>query len=451
MPRPSFFEAMSRIDDRTTSLDITTATAFVIAAMIGTGVFTTLGFQVADVRSTAAVMMLWVVGGVIALCGALTYGELGAALPRSGGEYNILREVYAPSLGFLAGWVSATVGFAGPAALAAMALASYTGAVFPGVPSDHLAAGAVLAFSLIHASSLRAGTALQRILTSLKVVLILVFAAAAFTVEDIQAVSLMPQGADLRLMTGSAFAVALIFVSYAYTGWNSAIYIVGELDAPSRTLPRALLQGTAIVTVLYVLLNYAFLRTVPMDELAGQIEVGFLAGARIFGEAGGRITAAIIVALLASTVSAYIFLGPRILAVMGEDVPALAWLSTRSRRGLPVNAFVFQLVLSLGFIYTSTFDQVLVYASILLVSISTLAVGGVYVLRWTQPRLPRPYRTWGYPYTPAVFLVVNLWMLTFTLTDRTFESLVGLGILLVGLAVYAVMGRLGRSEGRGTR
>ena len=148
------------------------------------------------------------------------------------------------------------------------------------------------------------------------------------------------------------------------------------------------------------------------------------------------------VTLLASTVSAYIFLGPRILAVMGEDVPALAWLSTRSRRGLPANAFVFQLALSLGFIYTSSFDQVLVYASILLVTISTLAVAGVYVLRRTQPDLPRPYRTWGYPYTPAIFLTVNLWMLTFTLTDRTFESLVGLGILAAGLVVYAVLSRV---------
>ena len=132
-------------------------------------------------------------------------------------------------------------------------------------------------------------------------------------------------------------------------------------------------------------------------------------------------------------------------------MPALAWLSTRSRRGLPVNAFLFQLVLSLAFIYTSTFDQVLVYASILLVTISTLAVAGVYVLRYTKSDLPRPYRTWGYPYTPAVFLAVNLWMLAFTLTNRTFESLVGLGILVAGLAVYAVVGRLGRSEGHEIR
>ena len=425
-----------------TTLDLRTATAFVIAAMIGTGVFTTLGFQVADIRSASAVMMLWIIGGVIALCGALTYGELGAALPRSGGEYNILTRVYSPALGFLAGWVSATVGFAGPAALAAMALASYSAAIVPGVAENHLAAGTVLTFSILHASSLRAGTALQKVLTALKVLLILVFALSAFTVDSPQSVPLVPGGSDLAFMTGSGYAVALIFVSYAYTGWNSAIYIVGELDRPSQTLPRALLLGTGVVTVLYVLLNYAFLYTVPIDDLAGQIEVGFLSGAQIFGEAGGRITASIIVVLLASTVSAYIFLGPRILAVMGEDVPGLGWLSNRSARGLPVNAFVLQLVLSLAFIYLFSFDQVLVYASILLVTISTLAVAGVYVLRWTQPDLPRPYRTWGYPYTPAIFLTVNVWMLTFTLTDRTFESLVGLAILVVGMAIYAVLNQL---------
>ena len=151
------------------SLGVPTATAVVIAAMVGSGVFTTLGFQVAEIRSTFAVMMVWLVGGVIALCGAFTYAELGAALPRSGGEYHLLRRVYTPALGFLSGWVSATVGFAGPSALAAMALASYTGTFIPGIPENHLAAGAVLGFSLIHASSLQVGPTFQNLLTVLKV------------------------------------------------------------------------------------------------------------------------------------------------------------------------------------------------------------------------------------------------------------------------------------------
>ena len=427
---------------RNGSLGVPTATAVVIAAMVGSGVFTTLGFQVAEIRSTFAIMMVWLVGGVIALCGAFTYGELGAALPRSGGEYHLLRRVYTPALGFLSGWVSATVGFAGPSALAAMALASYTATFIPGIPENHLAAGVVLGFSLIHASSLQAGTTFQNLLTVLKVGLILGFVGAAFTVDQVQGITLWPQAGDAGLITGPAFAIALIFVSYAYTGWNAAIYIAGEIKQPSRTLPRSLLLGTLAVTALYALLNYVFLRTVPMDELAGQIEVGFLAGVHIFGEAGGQVTAAIIAGLLASTVSAYVFLGPRILMVMGEDMPALTWLSVKSQRGLPVNAFVFQTLVTLAFIYTSTFDQVMLYASILLIANSTLAVAGVYVLRINEPNLPRPYRTWGYPVTPAVFLAVNIWTLMYVLRTRTFESFVGLVILGVGLTLYAAVQRL---------
>ena len=427
---------------RNGSLGVPTATAVVIAAMVGSGVFTTLGFQVAEIRSTFTIMMVWLVGGVIALCGAFTYGELGAALPRSGGEYHLLRRVYTPALGFLSGWVSATVGFAGPSALAAMALASYTATFIPGIPENHLAAGVVLGFSLIHASSLQVGTTFQNLLTVLKVGLILGFVGAAFTVDQVQGITLWPQAGDVGLITGPAFAIALIFVSYAYTGWNAAIYIAGEIKQPSRTLPRSLLLGTLAVTALYALLNYVFLRTVPMDELAGQIEVGFLAGVHIFGEAGGQVTAAIIAGLLASTVSAYVFLGPRILMVMGEDMPALTWLSVKSQRGLPVNAFIFQTLVTLAFIYTSTFDQVMLYASILLIANSTLAVAGVYVLRMNEPNLPRPYRTWGYPVTPAIFLAVNIWTLMYVLRTRTFESFVGLVILGVGLTLYAAVQRL---------
>jgi APA family basic amino acid/polyamine antiporter len=427
---------------RNASLGVPTASAVVIAAMVGSGVFTTLGFQVAEIRSTFAIMMVWLVGGVIALCGAFTYGELGAALPRSGGEYHLLRRVYTPALGFLSGWVSATVGFAGPSALAAMALASYTATFVPGIPENHLAAGVVLGFSLIHASSLQVGTTFQNLLTVLKVCLILGFVGAAFTVDQVQGITLWPQAGDVGLITGPSFAIALIFVSYAYTGWNAAIYVAGEIKQPSRTLPRSLLVGTLTVTALYALLNYVFLRTVPMDELAGQIEVGFLAGVHIFGEAGGQVTAAIIAGLLASTVSAYVFLGPRILMVMGEDMPALTWLSVKSQRGLPVNAFVFQTLVTLAFIYTSTFDQVMLYASILLIANSTLAVAGVYVLRMNEPNLPRPYRTWGYPVTPAIFLAVNIWTLMYVLRTRTFESFVGLVILGVGLTLYAAVQRL---------
>ncbi|MCZ6899711.1 MAG: amino acid permease [Bacteroidetes bacterium] len=422
-------------------IGLVTASSLVIASMIGTGVFTSLGFQVVDIKSIFPLLMLWIVGGIIALCGALTYSELGAMLPRSGGEYNLLSKIYHPSLGFLAGWVSATVGFAGPAALAAMALGSYLKTVFPGLPADHTAAVAVILFSLIHGSSLDIGSLFQNFFTLLKVALILVFLGAAFFVEIPQDITILPQSGDWELLTSPYFAVSLVYVSYAYTGWNASIYIVGEIKNPRMTLARSLLLGTMIVMVLYILLNFVFLYTVPLDALSGQVEVGFLSGTSMFGASGGKIMSLAIAVLLVSTVSAYIFLGPRITMVMGEDFAALKWLSVKNTKGIPVNSFYFQLMIALIFIYTSSFDQVLIYASFLLILITTLTVAGIFVLRIRQPNLPRPYKAWGYPFTPLIFLVVSVWTLTFVIIDKTFESLIGIGILITGLVIYFITDR----------
>ncbi len=422
-------------------IGLVTASSLVIASMIGTGVFTSLGFQVVDIKSIFPLLMLWIVGGIIALCGALTYSELGAVLPRSGGEYNLLSKIYHPSLGFLAGWVSATVGFAGPAALAAMALGSYLKTVFPGLPADHTAAIAVILFSLIHGSSIDIGSLFQNFFTLLKMALILVFLGAAFFVETPQDITILPQSGDWDLLISPYFAVSLVYVSYAYTGWNASIYIVGEIKNPRVTLARSLLLGTMIVMVLYVLLNFVFLYTVPLDALSGQVEVGFLSGTSMFGESGGKIMSLAIAVLLVSTVSAYIFLGPRITMVMGEDFAALKWLSVKNTKGIPVNSFYFQLMIALIFIYTSSFDQVLIYASFLLILITTLTVAGIFVLRIRQPNLPRPYKAWGYPFTPLIFLVVSVWTLTFVIIDKTFESLIGIGILITGLVIYFITDR----------
>ena len=419
-------------------IGLVTASSLVIASMIGTGIFTSLGFQVVDIKSIFPLLMLWLVGGIVALCGALTYSELGAALPRSGGEYNLLSKIYHPSLGFLAGWVSATVGFAGPAALAAMALGSYLKTVFPGLPADHTAAIAVILFSIIHGSSIDIGSLFQNFFTLIKVALILVFLGAAFFVETLQEITILPQSGDWELLTSPYFAVSLVYVSYAYTGWNASIYIVGEIKNPRMNLARSLLLGTMIVMVLYILLNFVFLYTVPLDVLSGQIEVGFLSGTGIFGVNGGKIVALAIAVLLVSTVSAYIFLGPRITMVMGEDFAALKWLSVKNTKGIPVNSFYFQLMIALIFIYTSSFDQVLIYASFLLILITTLTVAGIFVLRIRQPDLPRPYKAWGYPFTPLIFLVVSVWTLAFVMIDKTFESLVGIGILIAGLVIYFI-------------
>jgi APA family basic amino acid/polyamine antiporter len=415
-----------------------TAASLVVASMIGTGIFTSLGFQIEYIDSVFALLMLWVIGGGLALCGALAYGELGAALPRSGGEYHLLSRIYHPSLGFLAGWISATLGFAGPIALAAIAFGEYTTAVFPSLSAQHLAAGIVIVSSIIHGLSVKLGSQFQNLFTGLKVLLIVLFIGAAVGVDAPQSISVLPTWEGLGQMITPGFAVSLVFVSYAYTGWNAAIYIVGEIKNPNKNLPRSLLLGTLLVMVLYVLLNYVFLYTVPMNELAGRVEVGYVSGLAVFGEVGGQFMSMLIAVVLISTVSAMVFLGPRITQAMGEDLPALRWLAFTSERDIPVVSVLFQAAIALIFIYTSTFEQVLIYAGFTLTLITSLTVAGVFVLRVREPDLNRPYRTWGYPVTPAVFLLLNTWILVYVFIDKPTESLVGLGIVAVGAVLYGL-------------
>lgn len=415
-----------------------TAVSLVIANQIGTGVFTSLGFQVATIPSVFPLLMLWVVGGVIALCGALSYGELGAALPRSGGEYHLLSTIYHPILGYLSGWVSAVLGFAAPTALAAIALSKYTQAVFPEVPGDHLAALVVVAISLIHINSLRWGSLFQDVFTTIKVVLIIFFIGAVFWVDQPEPIMVVPKWEDWQLIASPHFAVALIYVSYAYTGWNAAIYIVDEIKSPLKNLPKALFIGTLTVLILYVLVNFVFLYTVPMSDLSGVVEVAFPSAVAIFGIPGGKIMAIIIAVLLISTVSAMVFIGPRITMVMGQDLPALRFFAYKNKSNIPTYAIIFQAVVTLSFIYTSSFEQVLIYASFMLVLFTTLAVAGVFVLRITRPDLPRPYKTWGYPFTPALYLALSSWTLVYVFIDKPKESLIGLAIGFSGLVVYFI-------------
>jgi len=427
---------MTTPDQTPVKVSALTAASLIIASMVGTGIFTSVGFQVKYLDSPFALLMLWAVGGGLAFCGALVYGELGAALPRSGGEYHLLSELYHPSLGFIAGWITTTLGFAAPIALAAIAFADYTSAVFTSLPSTHLAAGLVVLTSAIHATSITWGSWFQNLFTGLKVLLILVFAAAAFTVDPAHTISVVPDAEGLGELVSSGFAVSLVFVTYAYAGWNSAIYIVGEIQNPKRNLPFSLVLGTTIVTGLYVLLTFVFLYTVPVSEMAGEVEVGYLAGRVIFGDVGGQVMSLFIALLLVSTVSAMVYLGPRVTQAMGEDSHMLRWLATTNDDGIPVNSVLFQMALALGFIYTSTFEQVFIYTGFTLTLSMMLTVAGVFVLRWRMPEVERPYTTWGYPVPPLLFLAVNAWILVYVFVDKPTESLVGLGIVGVGVLLY---------------
>ncbi|MCH8099700.1 MAG: amino acid permease [Proteobacteria bacterium] len=419
----------------------TTVIAIVIANMIGTGVFTSLGFQLYELRSGFVLLALWVIGGIVAVCGAMTYAELGAALPRSGGEYNFLSRIYHPAAGFVSGWVSATIGFAAPTALAAITFAAYATSVLPGEPDPWLrkilACALVIIMMIIHSGGRRNSGGLQVIFTVLKVTVIVIFCSAALYAVDIaQPVQFLPSSGDGALITSGAFAVSLIYVSYAYTGWNAATYLSSELENPQRTLPWILISGTMIVMVLYIALNFVFLKVASMDAMTGQVEIGVIAAEAAFGGMGGRFTGVVLAMLLVSTVSAMTIAGPRVLQVVGEDFHGLRFLARTNADGIPSRAIYIQSALTLIFVLTSSFESILIFAGFTLALNSFATVMGIFVLRIRQPDLPRPYRTFAYPIPPLIYLSLTGWTLYFVLVSKPTEGLFGLGIIAAGLLFY---------------
>jgi APA family basic amino acid/polyamine antiporter len=424
------------------TISLPTATAITIANMVGTGVFTTLGFQVVGIGSGFALIVLWTLGGFFALCGALSYGELAAALPRSGGEFNFLGRIFHPAVGFLAGWISFTVGFAPPIALAAMAFGRYFARALPGTNALLLSCLVVALVTSAHLFNLRIGSWFQNLFTLFKVLLVVVFIAVAASSERTSGLSFAPQAGDLDVILGGPFAISLLFVMYAYAGWNAAVYVMDEVRDPEVTVPRSLVLGTAIVTVLYVGLNWAFLRVAPISELAGQIEVGHVAAVHILGEGGGRLMSAFLCLALVSTISAMTWAGPRVTQVMGQDFSMFRFLGHTTGRGIPRRAIVLQTAIVLFLLITATFETVLVYTQFALTLSSFLAVIGVFVLRIKAPQLRRPYKVWAYPLTPLLFAIISLVTLGHALVSRPVESLASLITILVGLPVYWLSRRL---------
>jgi APA family basic amino acid/polyamine antiporter len=421
------------------TIGYTGALALVVANMVGTGVFTTLGLQASGVPDPLALLALWAIGGVVALAGALCYAELAAALPRSGGEYTYLGYIYHAALGLAAGLVSLTVGFAAPIALAAMGLGHYAAGA-TGLPPAATAALALVAVTLMHAFDPRLGGRFHVAATALKLGLIAAFCVAGLSAPAAAPIDLDPRAAAEAVLS-PGFAVALIYVAYAYSGWNAAVYVAEEVRDPERTVPRSLVHGTLLVSALYLLLNLVFLRTVPTDRLAGTVEVGALSAGWIFGPAGGALMSGMLSLLLLSTVSAMVWTGPRVLQTAARDLPALAWLAWRSRRGAPTRAVLAQSGLALALIATNTFEGVLTYAGFTLSLLTFLTVVGLIVLRHTEPGLARPYRVWGYPATPVVFLAVTGLALAYAALERPAVAAASGATVALAVAFAARRGR----------
>ena len=407
------------------------AAALVVSSMVGTGVFASLGYQVADIPSGPGILLVWVLGGLVALCGALSYAELAGALPRSGGEYHFIGRLYHPSLGWTAGLLSAVVGFAAPTALAALALGNYAHRAIPQVPPTVASVVALLLVTGGHLITLKASARLQTVATALKLVLILGFIVAAFLKTghgDIRW-EVRPQ-LDWEIITRPAFAVALLFVFYAYSGWNAAVYMLEELRDGRRTVSRSLVCGTLLVMGLYVLLNAAFLKAAPVSDLTGVTEVGHVAASSLFGEGAARWFSGLLSLGLVATVSALVWAGPRVLHVMGRDFHFLRVLAVRNGHGIPVPATLILSGLALVFVLLGSFAQLLTYTQFALTSCAFLTVFGIFIVR-RKPAVEGAFRCPLYPLPPLVLLAMTGFVMVRSLVAEPGPTLAGMATVIL--------------------
>jgi APA family basic amino acid/polyamine antiporter len=318
-----------------------------------------------------------------------------------------------------------------------MALGSYSARIFPSISPQNIALSVLLVITLIHALDVKLGARFQVLFTSFKVLLILVFIACGLLLtKNFQSFAPSIHTFHFKEFYQPGFYISLIYVTYAFSGWNASAYIASEIERPQRILPLSLLVSTAVVTLLYFMLNFTFLLTTPVVELKGQLDVGYIAAAKIFGSAGGRIMAMLISILLISTVSSMIFVGPRVTQVMGEDYKILSFLAERSKRGTPVYAILLQFSISFFMILTSTFENVLTYAGFTLNLFTFLTVLGVFVHRIKFKSAERPYKTWGYPFVPLIYLTVILLTLIYLIVSRPYESIMGFITLFSGIIIF---------------
>ena len=431
------------------------AIILVIANMIGTGIFTTSGFIMESLQDPQIMLFCWVIGGLFALSGALCYGELGALFPRAGGEYVFLRESFGRRIAFLSGWISLIVGFSAPIAAASIAFAGYFFRSLPNTiapnpeipflklgivslsPVTILAVGIILLFSLVHCYGLSFGTRVQNILTIFKILIILGLISLGLTFGN-GSFENFGSRPDFGIVFSKNFTTSLIFITFAYSGWNAASYLGGEIKQPSKNIPYALIIGTLIVVTTYLLLNMTFIYALPVNEMSGVIEVGAKSATSLFGSSIGKVFSFSVALGLMSLISAMILAGPRVYYAMAKDGVFMSFCArTSNSRSTPVSAILLQAAIAIGITLTSSFDKLLLYIGFTLSLFAVLTVIGMMLLRFKKPHLERPYKTFGYPITPILFISGNLWIIVFSIMSSPMVTIYAVGTIIIGNMIYS--------------
>ncbi|HUT45273.1 MAG TPA: amino acid permease [Sedimentisphaerales bacterium] len=433
-------------DEPLRGFGLSTSTYVVIASMVGTGILVSPGYMMASLQNYPVIFGLWALGGLLAICGALCVAELAAALPRAGGEYVYLREAYGPMPAFLSGWTSFFVGFSAP-----LAVAGYIAALYLLTPfglaeeeSGHLikatAAIIIIAITLPNLIGHRQSVWTQNLTTMLKLGLFVVLVAMAFLFGDGRLAHIIEGQSIGKVELGTA-ATQFFYVMFAYSGWNAASYLAGEVKDPARTLPRSLLLGAGLVILLYLALNLVFAYAVPLADVGFENaeRVPQLAVENLFGPRASSVFSVVLGLTFLATVSAFIITGPRVYYAMAKDglfLSVAGYISSKGR--IPIYAMLAQSACAIIILFVTDFQNLYKYAAVGLSLFAMLFIGAVYVLRWRRPDMERPFRVPGYPVVPAIFIAVTLFMAVFAFMQWPKPSIYSLGSILAGIPVYYV-------------
>ncbi|MDP3915870.1 MAG: amino acid permease [Bacteroidota bacterium] len=441
-------------DNLQRKLGLFPATNIVVANMIGAGIFTTSGLLMAGLNNPLLMLALWVVGGVIALCGALSYGELGAAMPGAGGEYLFLSKLYHPLFGFLSGWVSFVVGFSAPIAASAMGFSEYFCRALPSIPGwfestgimnqdvtrTFLSVSVILIFTFIHYRGIKTGALIQNILTLLKVALIVFLLLAGFLSGNGD-ISNFSTGGGITSGFGGwkTIGLSLMWIMFAYSGWNASTYLGAEIKNPSKILPRSLIAGAGIVMLLYLGLNVLYIYSINPDEMKGVISIGGLAMGNLFGKSADTLFSLLIAFALFSSLSAFIIIGPRVYYSMAKD--GLFFKSVANihpKFQVPSNSIVLQAVIAIILTLSGTFEQILTYMGFALGIFPILTVIGILKLRKEQPAA---IKMAGFPFTQIIYVTTGVGILVLAYLERPVESSIALLTVITGIPAYYIFKR----------
>ncbi|CVK16571.1 basic amino acid/polyamine antiporter, APA family [Apibacter mensalis] len=406
-----------------------TATAIVISNMVGTGVFTSLGYQVPELHNTFTIILLWTIGGILALIGAFIYAELGAHFKQSGGDYIYLSRTYHPIMGYISSWVSMIVGFSGPIALAALAMSKYLG-----FQNERIFAILIIfIIAIFQCFSLKVSSRFQNIFAVLKVAFIIMIILIGICINPSPSNALLWDNSWTYELVLPAFASSLVFVTYAYTGWNSASYIVEEIDSPKLNLPKALITGTIFVTVSYVLVNFVFLKHASIEQMEGKEDIANIAFTNILGSQSVKWISYLIALQLVSTISGYLWVGSRVTQATARENHLWSILGKENKNQIPIYAVIAHTIISILIILSGKFEEIFIYTAFVLQLLSTAAVSTSLFIKKKDRVL---FKRNIFLLMPIIFLLFSIYILYFTFINHPRESIIGLGIVGIGMILY---------------